>query len=129
MKRQKGTVLVLTLGVILVVVALSVIIISYLLSQSRLTKHQVDRTKARYAAQAGITYALEMLRTNQDGWVPTPGSSLKKKICPQQYNNPSDPCHVVDPDMPYNVTITIGGTGGVYGTTPVNATVDYTYSQ
>ncbi|MCX5714045.1 MAG: hypothetical protein NT033_04405, partial [Candidatus Omnitrophica bacterium] len=61
--KGRGTALFLVLAVVFVVVALANIILSFMHSQSRLTHHQVSRIQAYYAAQAGMNYALEQLRT------------------------------------------------------------------
>lgn len=124
--KQRGTALVIVLGVILVVTLLSVVVISFMLSQSRLTKHQVDRMKAKFLAQSGINYALEMIRLGT--WVvPTSGTN-NYSIC-----NASPPCSKADADFPYRVDITISpvatASGALNGTAPINATVNYTYSQ
>lgn len=50
------------LGTLLVVVILANVILSTILSQSRLTHHQISRIQAYYAAMAGMNYALEQLR-------------------------------------------------------------------
>lgn len=115
--------LVLVLGVILVVIALTSIVMSTMLSQSRLTKHQVDRSKAYYAAQSGINFALEMMR--QGKWNNANCGSVCT-IC----NNLALGCNITDTDMPFaRINITIGPEAtGIQGTTPLNATVDYTYT-
>jgi len=51
------------LGTIIIVAILITVILSIISSQSRITQHQVSRIQAYYAAQAGMNYALEMLRT------------------------------------------------------------------
>jgi len=120
--NKKGIILVLVLGVILVVVIVSMVIISVMLSQTRLTKHQVDRTKAKYAAQAGINYALEMLRIGPaaGGW----DYNHNYTLC----NNTSAGCSLNNSDLPYKVNITIGSATGCNGLACVNATVNYTYT-
>jgi Tfp pilus assembly protein PilX len=60
---KKGIALFMVLGTLLVVTILAFIMLNIILSHSRLTQHQVGRIQAYYAAQAGMNYALEMLRT------------------------------------------------------------------
>jgi Tfp pilus assembly protein PilX len=61
--NKKGVALYIILTMLLVVVILANVILNLVLSHSRLTHHQVSRIQAYYAAQAGMVYALEMLRT------------------------------------------------------------------
>ncbi|MDD5252860.1 MAG: hypothetical protein WC416_00960 [Candidatus Omnitrophota bacterium] len=68
---RKGVILFIVLGTIIVVLTLSTVILRIMLSQTRLTHHQVSRIQAQYAAKAGINYALEMLRTNDPNWPAT----------------------------------------------------------
>jgi Tfp pilus assembly protein PilX len=110
---KKGIALFLVLFVVLIVVVLANVVLGFISIQSRLTHHQVSRIQAYYAAQAGVNYALEMLRLGT--W--SPGNS---------YNLPADA------DFPHtiqSVSITIDsnptGPGGTY---PVHITVDYTQS-
>ena len=118
---QRGTALVIVLGVILVVTMLSAIVISFMLSQSRLTKHQIDHTKARYAAQSAVNYALEMMRLGC--W--TAGQNYT--ICNTAAAGCSEP-NVTDTDFPWRANISIGSQGScISGTTCINATVNYTY--
>jgi hypothetical protein len=69
-RNKQGIVLFIVLGTIFIVIILGNIILSIILSQSRLTHHQISRIQAYYAAQAGINYALEMLRITptKGGW-------------------------------------------------------------
>lgn len=118
-RNRKGTALVIVLGVILVVVLLSIVIVSFMLSQSRLTKHQIDRTRARYTAQAGVNYALEMLRVGC--W--TTGQNYS--IC-----NTTGVCgspNITDTDLPFRVDIVIGPFNATSARAEINTTVNYTY--
>lgn len=80
------------LATIMIVVVLANVILVIISNQSRLTRHEVGRVQAYYAAQAGIVYALEKLRlgsisgTTNGGWTYTPVNS-----CPN-----STPCPVPD---------------------------------
>jgi Tfp pilus assembly protein PilX len=64
---KKGVVLMIILGVILIVALLAGVILNIVLSQSRLTHHQVSRIQAYYASQAALNYAIEKLRNGE--WV------------------------------------------------------------
>ena len=64
---SRGIAFVLVMAFILAVVVSATISLLLMSTQARLTHHQVSRIQAFYAAQAGINYALEQLRTG--GWV------------------------------------------------------------
>ena len=101
------------MGVIILVAVLAVISLAVISNQARFTQHQVSRTRAFYAAQAGMVYALEQLRT--DSWVPGVYT-----LCD------SAPCNVIDVDIPYLVSINIGASGsGINGTSKIDVFVDY----
>lgn len=84
--NKKGVALFMVLGTLLVVIILANIILNFILSQSRFTHHQVSRIQAYYAAQAGMVYALEQLRTG--AW-----------RFPVNCSNPAG-CPVSDTDFP-----------------------------
>ncbi len=60
--NKKGVVLFIVLSTLLIVVALASVVLSVILSHSRLTQHQSGRIQAYYATKAGIDFALEQLR-------------------------------------------------------------------
>ena len=74
------------LGMLLIVVALAGVILNIIRSQARFTHHQASRIQAYYASQAGINYAIEMLRTG--GWVIN------------THCLPPGGCLLTDPDFP-----------------------------
>lgn len=74
-RKRKGVVLFAVLGTILVVVFLTNVILTIIGSHSRLTHHQISRIQAYYAAWAGINFAYEKLRLNNDPLWPLPSSS------------------------------------------------------
>jgi Tfp pilus assembly protein PilX len=112
---NKGVALLLVLMVILVAVIIANISLTFILSQSRLTHHEISRIQAYYACQAGVNYALEKLRTGD--W-----STGSYSLC-------SSGCTVNDGDIPYRVDITIGDTGsGINNTRRISATATYTYT-
>ena len=88
--KSRGVALILVLVFIMTAVVLANIAVVVLRSQYRFTHHNVSRIQAFYAAQAGVNYALEQLRTGS--WTFSPNS------CP-------DPggCPVNDPDFPNSI--------------------------
>jgi len=60
--NKRGIVLFIVLGMLMVVLALTVIILNIINNQFRLTHHQTSRIQAHYAAQAGVNYALDRIR-------------------------------------------------------------------
>ena len=88
---QKGIALLIVLTTILIVVVLASVMLTTMSSQSRLTHHQVTRTQGYYAAQAGMVYAIEKLKSGE--WVPGINCT----------NATTNPCNLTDPDFPSSV--------------------------
>lgn len=65
--NKKGVAIFMVLATILIVVILANVILAIISNQSRLSRHEVGRIQAYYAAKAGIVYALEKLRNGT--WV------------------------------------------------------------
>lgn len=59
---HKGIALYIVLATLLIVIILANVVLSIILSQSRLTHHQVSRIQSYYACLAGMNYAFEQLR-------------------------------------------------------------------
>ena len=133
--KRKGVVLFIVLGTLLVVVILAAVILSLILSHSRLTLHQTSRIQAYSAALAGTNYALEMLRTGV--WTYSPTNS-----CPD--TNPAT-CIVTDSAFPKTIANqqvgiifcpsgqTCSGSSAVCNPPPgynfcINTTAIYTYT-
>ncbi|MCX5705542.1 MAG: hypothetical protein NTZ92_05760 [Candidatus Omnitrophica bacterium] len=102
------------LATILIVVILASIIFGLVLSQSRLTHHQVSRIQAYYANQAAINFALENLRTSV--WTTADCPPPAGCVAALAYNPATHPAtqFVLDlandfspPNVISNVTITI----------------------
>lgn len=75
--------------IVMLVILLGNILFTLISSQARFSHHKVSRIQAFYAAQAGMNYALEQLRTG--AWtvgVDCPGGS---------------PCTLVDGDFPHTI--------------------------
>ena len=92
--NRKGVLLFIVIGTIIVVATLSTVILRIMLSQSRLTHHQVSRIQAQYVARAGMVYALEKLRLG--AWVYSVSPAVNTCL------NAGD-CNVTDPAFPVSV--------------------------
>ena len=122
-RDKSGIILFIVIGIIMVVVILSAVILRIITSHAILTHHQVTRIQALYAAKAGVIYALDKLRRNDDlvNW-PASGH-ITKTMCK------TGACDIIEPDLPNSVQkvdITVYGLGtGVSGTRKVSATATY----
>jgi hypothetical protein len=125
---RKGVILFVVLGTIIVVATLSTVILRIMLSQTRLTHHQVSRIQAQYAAKAGVNYALEMLRTNDADW---PATGEYTRIMRRSGSTSPD---FDEPNLPGSidrVEITVydpSSDPGPSGTRKVSAKAIYTYT-
>lgn len=108
--NRKGVALFLVLTMLLVVVVLANVVLNLVLSQARLTHHGASRIQAKYAAMAGVNYALERLRNGTWSYpanCPNPGgcalpltdfpssiSEIRVIFCPQGVTcaGSSSPC-------------------------------------
>jgi Tfp pilus assembly protein PilX len=124
--NRKGVILFVVLGTIIVVAALSTVILRIMLSQTRLTHHQISRIQAQYAAKAGINYALEMLRTNDADW---PATGEYTRVMRKSGSTSPD---FDEPDLPGSidsVEITVyDPSTGPSGTRKLSAKAIYTYN-
>jgi len=59
---KKGVAIFMVLATIMIVVVLANVVLAIISNQSRITRHEVGRVQAYYAAQAGLVFALERLR-------------------------------------------------------------------
>lgn len=127
-RQKKGVALLIVLGALLIVIGLAGVIMKIMLSQSRLTQHQVNRIKAFYAAQAGVNYTLEALRAGI--WSAAAGS--RKYACMSgciDTGITADYTIPADSDIPYQVQVTIYPLAGeTNGTTRVDVKTQYTYT-
>ncbi len=116
--NRKGVVLLLLLGTLLITTSLAGIATYIVVTQSRLSQHQINRIKAYYAALAGINLAMEKLRVG--AWGTTVG--VPYTLC----NNTG--CDAYDYDIPFDgVSITISDPDAA-GLRTINANVTYTYT-
>jgi Tfp pilus assembly protein PilX len=123
--NKKGVILFIVIGVIMVVAMLSIVILRTISNQSRLTHHQLSRIQAQYAAKAGVLYALDKLRRNDDAsWtVSGPHTMCRSSSC--DINESSLPTSIQQVDINvYNPETT----GPLAGTRKVTAKATYTYS-
>ena len=85
---KKGVVLVVVIGVMLVIFTLALAALFLMTQESRISEHKIKRTRAFFAAQAGMVFALEQLRRGDaiisphsvDSAVPTQGYPLTADI-------------------------------------------------
>jgi len=122
MKDKKAAALLIVLGIILVVTVLVNVVLQIMLNQSKLSQHQVARIQAYYAANAGIVYAFEKLRTSADGKV------CPEPVCDYQFaTGDFFPASIKDRKVSIEVKASgVGGCSAPAGTSCISATVDYT---
>ena len=114
--NERGVALYLVLMTVLIVAILSGVILTIILSQVRLSYHQIGRTRAYYAALAAMNLAFD--RLNSQTW----GTGLYTfGKCSPNWTG----CNVNDADIPYRVNISIGD--NLSGRRQINLTVNYTY--
>jgi Tfp pilus assembly protein PilX len=115
--KEKGVALLVVLATILVVVILANIALNFMVSQSRLGTHKVNRLQAYYAGLAATNYAHEMLRSGT--WDPT--SCLAGCAFPNDANFPASV------QQPLNIVFTPAGgaCGAPAGSICVSVQVQY----
>ena len=125
--NSRGVALFITLAAVAIVVILANVVLNIMLSQNRLTHHQVSRIRAYYAGQAGMVYTLEMLKNGT--WVASPSST--KYACHRSCIDAVSPSYAIptDADIPYNIQVAIYPLGsGISSTTRIDVKTDYIYS-
>ena len=65
---KRGVILFIVLGTIIVVMGLAIIVLRIIATQSRLTRHQVNRIQAQYAAKAALIFVMDRLRNSDPSW-------------------------------------------------------------
>lgn len=60
---KRGIAIYLVLGALIMAVVLARVVLNIILNQASVSHHRQSRVQAYYAAQAGVNYALEKLRT------------------------------------------------------------------
>ncbi len=137
---EKGVILLIVLGTVLIVVILAGVILGLVTSQSRLTLHQVSRTKVYYAAKGIMNYSLDMLRKGEaaGGWAAD--STNNRYACHSKVAGgncaslgQSPPYYatiLTDSDIPYNILVTIYPLDKAIGNTVTQLDIktDYTYT-
>ncbi|HOW42671.1 MAG TPA: hypothetical protein PLF03_03300 [Candidatus Omnitrophota bacterium] len=128
---KKGIAIYLVLGVLLIVVFLGGMFMTFVVSQSRFSHHQLSRIQALYAAKAGMYYAIDRLSQQDPNW--SAATPFERFICRESgAAHCSDATTLIDPLLPHTiklVKIAVGAANsGIQNTRTINITVDYTYS-
>ncbi len=84
--KKRGIALYLVIGTLIIVAILAKVILTVVLSQLQVSRHNVARIQAYYAAQGGMNYAFENLRTGNWTWTSCTSAA---------------PCDVTDINLPY----------------------------
>ncbi|MBP7088238.1 MAG: pilus assembly PilX N-terminal domain-containing protein [Candidatus Omnitrophica bacterium] len=113
---KKGIILVVVIGIMLVILALALLATLIMTQEARLAEHKIRRIRAFFAAQAGVTYAVEKIREgiNPSG---TPALYIGANIVGYPPNTG------LGVDIAYNPT----DNSGPEGTHPIAVTVDYDF--
>lgn len=128
--NRKGVALLLTIGMLLMAVILANVVLTLMLSHSRLTQHQVGRIQAYYAGMAGVNMAIDNLINNPTGWNAAGGAITTHTIC--NATNAACPAGSIDePDFFTNtvftgsavqrVVVTVRGLAGAEGNIPAGS--------
>jgi len=137
--NNKGVALIIVLATILAIVILANLIMTMMLSSSRLTHHKVSRIQSYYASLAGVNYAINRLALKTDALWPETGTYIRyicnsNAACTFSAAIPVPPsCHVNEPNFPCTVRyveITVGApNSGINNTRQINARTIYSYSE
>ena len=132
---ERGVILLIVLGTVLIVIILSGVMLKTVSNQSRLTHHQVSRIKAYYAIKGIMNYAQDMLRKGT--WAPDPVTNNRYAClgdCSGLGVSAPDYPIPADSDIPYNILVTIyplnrADNASLNGkVTQLNIKTDYTYT-
>lgn len=119
MRNNKGVILFIVIGMVVLVSLLAVVVLKTMQSNSRHTLHRLSRIKAYYAVYAGMLYAFDQIRS---------GVTTNFSLCPA-----AGPGCVVDADISYRVNVTIGGNittpGPFINSRRIDVWTDYDYNQ
>jgi len=137
--NNKGVALIIVLATILAIVILANLIMTMMLSSSRLTHHKVSRIQGYYASLAGVNYAINRLALKTDALWPATGTYVRN-ICNTNAGctfSAAVPlpatCHINEPNFPCSVRyveVTVGApAGGINSTRRIDARTIYTYSE
>lgn len=128
--NSRGVALYLVLAILLLVVILANVSLSLISSQSKLSNHQAKRIQAYYAGQAGMNYALEMMRVGDAQWLTTTATGpLTLYMCREAGSAPCNPPNVTESSLPASiryVKIDIALPDPATSLRTVNTTVNYT---
>lgn len=132
--KNKGIMLFIVLGVLLIVTVLASVVLNLILSNYRLTHHQTNRIRAYYATMGGINYALEMLRIGN--WTVPASNRTNALICMgPTWAGTLTNCNLTDSGLSYDINVTIGNMSSslgsapaIAGTAPISANAEFTYT-
>jgi Tfp pilus assembly protein PilX len=130
---KRGMALYVVLTMLLMLSILASIILNFVSSQSSLSNHQIKRIQAYYAAQAGINYALELLRLNNVTY-DNGGNGGNFRICGNDYSSTHAAIcgglgNITETSLPASINyvdLFIGPVNPAFNNRTVNATVNYT---
>jgi Tfp pilus assembly protein PilX len=134
---KKGIALYLVLAILIVVVILANVFLSLVVSQSRLSTHEAKRVQAYYAAQAGLYYAMDQLRSENAAWLTGTASGITYRICSSSYAaaaSPSTLCtgnNIIEPYFPSAINyveMTVGPFNTANNSRQINVTAVYNTS-
>lgn len=126
LRRQKAVALFLVIAVVLVTSILAEVVLSLIQRQGRLTHHQTSRIRAYYAAQAGMNYAIEMLKAGT--WV-ADNAAIRYACINGCVDAVAATYAVTDADIPYSVQVRINPRNAALGNTVTQLDIktEYTY--
>ena len=126
---KRGVVLFIVIMSIIIVSILASVVLTIVLNQFRLTHHQVSRTQAYYASQAGVNYAIEKLRLGAANWTST--GAFTRRMC-WTTTGCSSPGDILEVDLPRSieyVEITVWTVNsGINNTRTIQSKASYTYT-
>lgn len=125
-RHKRGILLFIVLGMLFITLILMTIILNIIPTQSRITLHQIRRIQAYYAAMAGVNYAIDKLRRNDDPVCWSTAGSYTWSLCSSGCSNACDINDSAFPDF-LQVAITVDNPNtGINNTRPINVRVVYT---
>jgi Tfp pilus assembly protein PilX len=99
--HSKGYLLFVVLSTIIIVSLFASILMTIILSQGRLTKHQTSRIQAYYASMGALYYTYDKLRQRDPQWTPV-ATAITANFCKIAAGCPGPP-NVIDPDLPATI--------------------------
>jgi len=130
---RKGIALVIVILTLLIVVGIAIAVLNLVSSESRLNRHQVNRIKAIYAAQAAIVFTIDRLRVGPASGMSVPLINyfeylLCKTAAAGCFNTANGSGLAYDVNIriyPYDADPPSSTAGVMSGCAPIRAYVDY----